>query len=190
MPAIEDGPSGRLFVGVPLPDGVRAALTAHLRATLGAGGLPGRAVPSGNWHLTLRFLGATEPTQGESLVAALRAAELGERFAVTFGGAGAFPSARRAAVFWIGVEEGEDGLRRLAAAAEAAARAAGFPAEERPYRPHLTVARIRPPADVTCAVERVGRTGVRMDVGEVVVFRSHLGGGPARYEAAARLPLR
>jgi RNA 2',3'-cyclic 3'-phosphodiesterase len=190
MPAIEDGPSGRLFVGVPLAAEARTALDAHLRGALGADGLPGRAVPPRNWHLTLRFLGQTEPDRGRALIDVLRSAALGERFAVTFGGAGAFPSARRAAVFWIGVEEGEDGLRRLAAAAEAAARAVGFPPEPRRYRPHLTVARLRPPADVTAAVARVGRTGVRMDVGEVVVFRSHMGGGPAWYEAFERVPLR
>jgi RNA 2',3'-cyclic 3'-phosphodiesterase len=190
MPAIEDGPSGRLFVGVPLAAEARAALDAHLRGALGAGGLPGRVVPSANWHLTLRFLGSTEPGRGRALVDALRAVGPSERFAVTFGGAGAFPNACRAAVFWIGLEEGAEALRALAAAAEGAARAAGFSPEPRPYRPHLTVARIRPPADVTRAVERVGCTGVRMDVGEVVVFRSHLGGGPARYEAVERLPLR
>jgi RNA 2',3'-cyclic 3'-phosphodiesterase len=180
---------GRLFVAAPLDDGARDALDAHLRRALGPAGVPGRPVPPRNWHLTLRFLGDCDAAAGERMVQALEAAVHGRRFAISFGVAGAFPRPRKASVFWIGVDEGADGLTALAAVAEAAARVAGFAADTRPFRPHLTVSRIRPPADVAEAVSRVPAAGVRMMVDEVVLFRSELDGGPARYEPVARFPL-
>jgi RNA 2',3'-cyclic 3'-phosphodiesterase len=180
---------GRLFVAAPLDDGTRDALDAHLRAALGPAGVPGRPIPPRNWHLTLRFLGDCDAVRGERMVLALEQAIAGARFPVTFGAAGAFPRPQKASVFWIGVDEGADGLTALAAGAEAAARAAGFAAETRPFRPHLTVARLRPPADVDDAVARVPAAGVRMMVDEVVLFRSEPGGGLPRYEPVARFPL-
>jgi RNA 2',3'-cyclic 3'-phosphodiesterase len=180
---------GRLFVAAPLDDGARDALDAHLRRALGPAGVPGRQVPPRNWHLTLRFLGDCDAAAGERMVRALEDAVSVPPFEVTFGGAGAFPRPRTASVFWIDVDEGADGLAALAAGAEAAARVAGFAADTRPYRPHLTVSRLRPPADVTDAVARVPAARVRMMVGEVVLFRSELGGGAPRYEPVARLPL-
>ncbi|HEX6909210.1 MAG TPA: 2'-5' RNA ligase family protein, partial [Longimicrobium sp.] len=69
------------------------------------------------------------------------------------------------------------------------ARAAGFAPEETRYTPHLTISRIHPPRDVTQAIQRVPSLDLEMPVREVVVFRSHLGGGPARYEAIERFAL-
>jgi RNA 2',3'-cyclic 3'-phosphodiesterase len=180
---------GRLFVAAPLDDVARDALDAHLRRALDAAGVPGRPVPPRNWHLTLRFLGDCDAAAGERMVRALKQEVSGPRFEVRFGAAGAFPRPRKASVFWIGVGEGADGLAALAARAEAAARVAGFAADTRPFRPHLTVSRIRPPADVTDAVARVPAAGVRMMVDEVVLFRSELGSGAPRYEPVARFPL-
>lgn len=177
--------AGRLFLGVPVAEDVRGALREHLRGVE----LPGRAVPPGNWHLTLRFLGDTPPEALARLREALEAEEMGSRAAVTFGGLGAFPRPARASVLWLGVEEGADALRALAERAEAAARRAGWAAETRPFTPHLTLARIQPPRDVREIVERVPPFPERMAVDAVVLFRSHLGGGPARYEEMERFPL-
>lgn len=176
---------GRLFLGVPVTEDVRGALEEHLREEE----LPGRPVPPGSWHLTLRFLGETPPEALARLREALEAEELGSRAAVTFGRLGAFPRPDRASVLWLGVEEGADALRALAERAEEAARSAGFPAETRPFTPHLTLARIRPPRDVRGLVERVPPFPERLPVDAVVLFRSRLGGGPARYEEVERFPL-
>lgn len=178
------GGAGRLFLGVPVTDDVRGTLRAHLRDA--AGELPGRPVPPGNWHLTLRFLGDTSHDALARLREELEAEELGSRAAVTFGGLGAFPRAARASVLWLGVEEGAEALRALAERVEAAARRAGFPAETRPFTPHLTLSRIQPPRDVRRLLERVPPFPERMPVDAVVLFRSRLGGGPARYEEVER----
>lgn len=180
--------AGRLFIGVPLTDGARREIEARLRDAL-PDGVPGRAVPAANWHLTLRFLGATRADQLATVRDRLRAADLGAAFEARFGGLGAFSRPRSARVLWIATTEGADRLRDLARIAEDAARAAGFAPESKSYRPHLTLSRIQPPRDVTRAIERVPPLDVGMRVGEIVIFRSHLGGRPARYEAIERFPL-
>lgn len=180
--------AGRLFVGVPLADDARREIDARLRSAL-PDGVPGRPVPVANWHLTLRFLGATRADQLAAIRDRLRAAELGHAFGVRFGGLGAFSRPRSARVMWIAVTEGVQRLQELARIAEDAARAAGFAPEEKPYTPHLTISRLQPPRNVTGAVERVPPLDVEMRVGEVIVFRSHLGGGPVRYEPVERFAL-
>jgi 2'-5' RNA ligase len=179
---------GRLFIGVPLTEEARGKIDAHLRAAL-PDGIPGRPVPAANWHLTLRFLGATRSDQLAAIVRHLREADLGGAFDMGFGGLGAFSRPRSARVLWIGLTEGVERMKALARIAEDAARAAGFAPEEKSFKPHLTLSRIQPPRDVTAAIQRVPPLDLRMLVDEVVVFRSHLGGGPARYEAVEQFAL-
>lgn len=180
--------AGRLFIGVPLTEGARWTIDEHVRRSM-PDGVPGRPVPAANWHLTLRFLGATSADQLSAIVRRMRAAELGEAFEVGFGGLGAFSRPRSARVLWIGLTDGVERMKALARVAEDAARAAGFAAEEKPFKPHLTLSRIQPPRDVTRAIAGTPPLDLRMPVREVVVFRSHLGGGPARYEAVERFGL-
>lgn len=184
-----NGFAGRLFIGVPLTEEARRAIDEHLRRWM-PHAVPGRAVPARNWHLTLRFLGATSAEQLATMVRHLRAAELGEAFDAGFGGLGAFSRPRSARVLWIGLTDGVERMKELARIAEDAARAAGFAAEEKSFKPHLTLSRIQPPRDVTRAIADVPPLDLRMPVREIVIFRSHLGGGPARYEAVERFALR
>jgi 2'-5' RNA ligase len=180
---------GRLFLAVDLPDTVRDLLAGVLRRWNEGRPLPGRPAPPENWHLTLRFLGDADDVGRDRLLAALDEADRGTRFRVTLGGLGAFPNPRRATVLWIGVPEGAGGLERLAVVAEDAAVTAGWAPEERPFHPHLTVSRIRPDQDVRPLLVRPQPDPVRFEADAITVFRSHLGGGPARYEALERFPL-
>jgi 2'-5' RNA ligase len=179
---------GRLFIGVPLTEEARRGIDEHVRRSI-PDGIPGRPVLAVNWHLTLRFLGATSADQLAAIVRHMRTAELGEAFDVGFGGLGAFSRPRSARVLWIGLTDGVERMKALARIAENAARAAGFAPEEKSFKPHLTLSRIQPPRDVTRAIAGVPPLDLRMPVREVVVFRSHLGGGPARYEVVERFAL-
>ncbi len=180
---------GRLFLAVPVSDQVRAELSTHLREALAGERLPGRVVPAENWHLTLRFLGDTESASHDRLLRELRAATLGSPFMLEFGRCGAFPRPARASVLWLGVAQGEVPLRALAAVVEAAVERAGWTPESRPFSPHLTLSRIQPPRDVGALLERIPPFPGRLAVEEVVLYRSHLGGGPVRYEPLERFPL-
>lgn len=173
---------GRLFVAVPLTDEVRGALAAHVMEATDDRPLPGKPVAPPNWHVTLRFLGPTDGVAYDRFLAALADAELGGPFSVTFGGLGAFPRPARATVLWLAIERGADRLERLAALSEEAAQRAGFPPEDRPFHPHLTLSRIRPHQDLRPLLEQVAVFQARLPVDRLVVYRSHLGRGGATYE--------
>lgn len=181
--------SARLFLGVPVPAPAREALRSSLRAGLGDGPLPGRPVPPANWHLTLRFLGQVEAEARDRLLRELSRADLGSAFALELGGLGAFPRPARAGVLWAGVRDGAEPLRELAARVEEVVESAGFARETRAFSPHLTLARVHPPRDVRETIARGEAVTARFAVEEAILYRSHLGGGPPRYEAEARFPL-
>ncbi len=176
----DDSFVGRIFLAIGLTEDVRHGLAAHLAAW--SDELPGRPVPPDNWHLTLRFLGKCDRLEYEKLLAALGDAVLGSPFTLGFEGLGAFPRSSRAAVLWLGTGRGTDELIALAATVEDAAVRSGFMPEERPFHPHLTLSRIRPPVNVRDLVERVPRFPLTLPVDAVTVYRSYLQAGPARYE--------
>ncbi len=179
----------RMFLAVALDDESRHAVAAHLGAELGDGRLPGRVVPAQNWHITLRFLGATSPEQADLMLRHLDAHLMVEAFRVRLGGLGGFPRERKASVLWLGVDGDTQPLDELAAECERAAVRAGMEPEGRPFHPHLTLSRIRPPADVRRLIDEVEPAGVPLDVAAVTLYRSVLGDGPARYEVVDTVEL-
>lgn len=178
----------RLFLAVDLTADARAALQRHLAAAVPKG-LPGRVVPPESWHLTLRFLGDTPAERRGALAGELGRAPLGPPFTVSVARLGAFPRPGRASVLWIGVDAGALQLGALAGTCEHAARRAGYAAEEKPFTAHLTLSRLRAPQDLAPLLQRVAPADIRFEVRELTLFRSRLGGGPARYEPVARWPL-
>ncbi|NNF11554.1 MAG: RNA 2',3'-cyclic phosphodiesterase [Acidimicrobiia bacterium] len=179
----------RVFVAVDLTDDVRHGLAAHLDAALDGDRLPGSTPPPVNWHLTLRFLGKIGQGAYEGLLAQLDQADLGGPFDLQFGGLGAFPRPARATVLWLGTAGGTDELADLAIAVEEAAVRSGAMPEERPFHPHVTLGRIRPPRDVRPLIERVPPFPLSQRVEAITVFESHLGGAPAVYEILERFRL-
>lgn len=179
----------RLFIALPLgPDVVAAVERLVEGLPAPADGRPVRWVRTDGLHLTLRFLGATP----EERVPVLRSvvddlAASASPFAVTISGGGAFPSVHRPRAIWLGVTEGQDDLAELAAQLGRRLTAAGWPPDERPFRAHLTLARadgIRSGAATASAlIAAASAFGVSFVVDRAVLFRSHTGGGPARYEA-------
>jgi len=178
----------RLFLAVPLTEEARHAIVHHLKGAL-ARPLPGRPVRPELWHLTLRFLGEVDEVSCDRIVREVDATGRGPAFSLRWGALGAFPRPRRANVLWLGAEQGEAEAEGLAAAVEEAVEAAGFPPEDRPFRCHLTLSRIRPDQDVTAVLDAVPSLGLAMPVDRVVLYRSHLGPGGPRYEEIEAFPL-
>lgn len=173
---------GRVFAAVPLPPEVRMALAEKI-ITLA---IPGRLAPPENWHLTLRFLGTIDQVTYERFLSALEVADI-EPFEIGLGGIGAFPNVRKASVVWVAVDDGRKRLATLNEIAEEAAQSAGVAVEERPFHPHLTLSRVRPPTDVRSLEGIPIELGWRSD--RVVVYRSRTGRGGARYEPLETLRL-
>lgn len=167
---------GRVFVAVPLPPEIKHALAERISEMR----IPGKVGPPENWHLTLRFLDTIDRVTYERFLSELENLRHEFAFPFTLEGFGAFPKPRKATVFWVGVGRGATELALLNEIVEEAALSAGLSPEERPFHPHLTLARIRPPVDVRDLVTEDVSLSLRCD--QVVVYRSHLGRGPARYE--------
>lgn len=184
MSQAEGARTERLFIGVPTTADARDAIARTLPKNL-----PGKLVAPDKWHFTLRFLGPTPREARDAIVARLSGAKLGSGFNVRFGELGAFPNARRARILWLGVTQGGERISDLAAIAEDAARSAGFPPEGRGFKPHLTLSRIDPPQAISALIVQKHRYDIEMAVTAVILYRSTLGGGPARYEEVARFNL-
>jgi 2'-5' RNA ligase len=148
--------------------------------------IPGRLAPPENWHLTLRFLGSVDQVTYERFLSALEVADI-EPFQIGLGRIGAFPNVRKATVVWVAVEDGREGLATLNEIAEEAAQSAGLAVEERPFHPHLTLSRVRPPADIRSLEGIPIELGWRCD--RVVAYRSLTGRSGARYEPLETLRL-
>jgi 2'-5' RNA ligase len=188
----------RLFVGVPIPPGALAACAALLdgvRALHGGRGV--RWVSTANLHLTLRFLGELPASREAAMGGAVEATAVGRApFEVVLAGAGAFPGDRRPRAIWLGVERGAEELGDMSRALDAALVSTGMPSDDRPFRPHLTVARTDAAGTsgsfaVAAALrEAAASWRVAFTVDRVILYRSHLGGGPPRYEPLVEVPLR
>jgi 2'-5' RNA ligase len=185
----------RCFVAVDVSDDVRAALArVQRRLRTGAPNADVRWVDVGGIHLTLAFLGAVADERPPEILAALARAAAGRRqIALAAREVGGFPSRRRPRVLWVGVGGEVAALARLAGAVAAALEPLGFPPEERPFHPHLTLARVRSPRGLgrlVAALEAAGEPDLgAWTVREVVLYRSRLRPGGAVYEALGRVAL-
>lgn len=166
----------RLFVAIDPPEVVRDALAALE--------LPGRLsrVPRDQLHLTLRFLGEVERVPALDLAS--------PPFSLRVVGGGAFPSAARPRVLWAGIGGDLDALAGLAARVEAAVRSVGLPPADKPFRAHLTLARVRGGRvpEAVAAVQALPDLG-EWPVREVLLVKSTLGPRGAVHERMATFPL-
>jgi RNA 2',3'-cyclic 3'-phosphodiesterase len=146
-----------------------------------------------SWHVTLAFLGEVNETVVTRLGPRLElAADRHAGLSLSAAGAGAFPTAPRARVLWTGIRGDQEALRRMAASVAAGARRAGAPPpdERRRFRPHITLARCREPADVRALVMELAEySGAAWTAERIHLIRSHLGPQP-RYESLGDWPLR
>jgi RNA 2',3'-cyclic 3'-phosphodiesterase len=166
----------RLFVALPPP----AHAVAHLQQAVA----PLEAAqpeliwtfPS-SWHLTLAFLGAVDEELLPTLQSRLaRAARRHQPMALSFCSGGSFGH-----VLWVGVAGDRAVLGRLAEAVTAACRRAGTNVDEKPYRPHLTLARTRTRRDLGEAVQALrSYRGPSWSAERIQLVRSHLGQGEGR----------
>lgn len=131
----------RLFAAVPVPDSIRKTIAAKQQRwqTL---------APFRKWthpddlHITLVFIGQTEPTQIPSLIHHIRLAASGQPpFTLSLHSIGSFGRPQKPSILWIGVEGDLDRLNRLQRELHNNISQLGFPLDQRPYSPHLTVAR-------------------------------------------------
>ena len=138
----------RYFIALPLPDEARDRLVS-----IQPPAVPGmRILAREELHLTLHFLGDVAANDIDAVMAALATVRT-NAFTIGLSGVGMFPSERHAKVLWAGVEANEDLTALHRSIGTVLADAIGFRPEERPYSPHITLARLDNPAPID-VVER------------------------------------
>ncbi len=178
----------RLFIAVDLSE---AAVThlAHAIAGLHVVQARARVTARERWHVTLAFLGDVAVSRLEAVEKALHAAAGHARaFQLHIAGGGTF----RSQVLWAGIAGDVDGLNILARLVRLELRKAKLPHDDRPYRPHLTLARPGdrvPPELLRQDVQTLAAyQGPSWPVTQVHLVRSFLGPHP-RYERLVSAPL-
>ena len=177
----------RLFVALEIPESVKDAVEAAFDPWRAA--FPkARWVPRENLHVTLKFLGRAWPRLTDWVPERVEAAAAEvSLFTARLRGVGSFPSVKRGRALWAGFDD-TDPIGTLAGAIEEALDDE-FPAEKRPFHPHLTVARSDPPLKLPAAYSGTELESDEWSVDHVVLFRSHLGRPAPRYEPLAHFPL-
>jgi 2'-5' RNA ligase len=145
-------------------------------------------------HVTLKFLGEVPPEALPPLAPALERALRGaSAFPVTLRGLGAFPSAQRPRILWTGFEVGAREIADLARRVDEGLSPLGFPSEERPFHPHVTLRRIRNPSEAVWARKLLDRHPTtlfaRGQVREVHLKKSELRPEGALHTSLLAVPL-
>jgi 2'-5' RNA ligase len=146
-----------------------------------------------NLHITLRFLGDLDDAGVErvrGLVARDAGAEIAPRAGL--GSIGAFPNLDRPRVVWIGLAEGAESVVSVAGSMNEALERGGFGAPDKPFRPHLTLARVREGARGLEAIRDAAPPPPppRALLDRVCVMKSELHPAGARYTALTEIRLR
>ena len=183
----------RLFVGVPVSletcDGLSGAAESLARRAQNAK-VKVRWLAPATYHVTLKFIGWTRRDAADALGDALaRAVAAAQQAPFSFRTArlGAFPTADRASVVWAGVEDKASGLTRLASAIDRELEEVGVPAERRGFHPHVTLGRLREPADVSQVLLPFSeQVFSETRLTEVVLFESRTKSGGSEYSAIRR----
>jgi RNA 2',3'-cyclic 3'-phosphodiesterase len=185
----------RLFVALQIPDSIRndyAALIDDLRH------LDSKASPKKpkwvrpeNLHVTLKFIGHTDPAKLNSIRAALAKVRSPQEVQLHFRNIGFFPNAKRPRVVWGGMEASEN-LATLALSVDQQIATVGFPAEERAFTPHLTLARLDLPGiaqELRAAIEKhATRDFGELHTNEFDLIESRLKPSGAEYTTLQSFP--
>lgn len=178
--------SWRIFCAVELPSDVRLRLHEHVRKLRAE--IPDVAASwtrVENIHLTLKFFGDVNVDRISRIsTAASRAAKEFTSFEISVGGTGVFPKPSRAQVLWMGVNDPSGRLLALQKGLEKEIAAVGFQKEDRAFRPHLTIARIRRPEGARQLADAHLKTEFEpqeIKLNKLIVFRSELTSSGSKY---------
>jgi 2'-5' RNA ligase len=185
----------RLFVAIAPDAAARAAIDlgrARLESSLGASAAAFKWVRAENVHITVHFLGEVSAGQLDELRAVLDEPLSEPVFHAISSRLGAFPDRGPVRVIWRAVEDGAAAMGRIHTALAERLRRARTMVDDRPFTPHLTLARARDrhsPRGVREALTSVSVPSAAWQVTEVTLFRSDLSGPAPRYDPVVAMPL-
>ena len=184
----------RLFVAMDITEEARRTIAACVERH-GSGLAEARWVRPENLHITLKFIGEYEEEKLGRLSNEIReTAALCRAFRAALGGCGGFPSRKKARVIWVGMEAGQAEAAAIAAKLDSRLERVGVKREDRPFKGHLTLARLRKPVDCSplldkMEVELQHLAEMPFEVRKMTLYRSILGPGGPRYLPLERVDL-
>ena len=187
----------RLFIAIEIGDAIaqeasRVVDTLRRRAASFAPDARITWVTPERMHLTVRFIGHVDEVRATAIVQAFRESMGVGAFELAVEGTGAFPPKGAPRVVWAGLA---DGLTEVEAVEREVTRRLmqlGIAAEDRPYRPHLTLARVKEPARLRAAALLDGleqHMFGRVPVGAITLFESRLSSKGPTYVPLLRTTL-
>lgn len=167
----------RCFIAIEIPKPIQALLKSvqtHLQSDIRKASW----TKSGNFHLTLKFLGDVHSEEiGAVSEAGQNVATTQTPFSIEFGGIGGFPSLAHPRVIWVGVKHGAAIVSHLAKAVNLELESLGFPTDNR-FHPHLTLGRLRNPRNLQPLKSVLRKYDTideaTMSVNEITVMQSQL----------------
>jgi 2'-5' RNA ligase len=185
----------RVFIAIPLPIDLKVKLVA-LQQEFRPLPLEAAWAREAGFHLTLKFLGDVDPSQIAPIFSCMTAtAQHCHPFSLSLAGVGVFPHESSPRVLWVGVQDVTGDLRYIQQTLDARLTQVGFPSENRPFAPHLTLARLKRVlrrGDFLAALKVHGETVLgQLDVDHIELVESQLHPSGARYSIvdAAHFPL-
>ncbi len=163
--------SVRLFIAIDIQQEIRTAYALLIEELRGIAP-KAKWVRAENLHVTLKFLGDTPREKLAAVQGVLAAVRSPEPVQLEFRGLGFFPNEKRPRVVWAGMEATPN-LKTLAADVDQAAHRLGFPLEDRPFTPHLTLARFAPPG-ISPRLREAIRASSEQAFGSVTAGEFHL----------------
>jgi 2'-5' RNA ligase len=183
----------RVFVAIDLEPELKKALQ-DLVMRLKKTGADVRWVNFSGMHLTLKFVGEIAEGDLPAVQTVLR--DLTREcagFPLALRGTGTFPESRSPRVLWVGVKE-EPGLMALAEEIEKRLAAEGFPPENRPFHPHLTLGRVKSASGIQATLRELEKYREaplgEMAARKVTLFESVLKPEGAEYRVVSEFELR
>jgi 2'-5' RNA ligase len=181
----------RTFCAIELPAELSSRAASHItRLRTEVPQISASWNRDGKFHITLKFLGEIPQRQVKDVSeAADRAVGEIAPFKIIVEQAGVFPKHGPPRILWIGITDSEGKLQRLQARLDDECAKQGFAKEDRPFHPHLTLARLRRPEGArTLALKHkeLGFEPVVVNVSELLVFRSELGQEGSKYTVISR----
>ncbi len=182
----------RLFIAIEIGDRVKKEIETLL-GKLDNKDAGIKWVKPENIHITLRFLGEVKEELLDGIKEVIqRVAERHTAFEIKAKGTGVFPDYSRPRVLWVGVDEDER-LKAIFNTLNVELEGIGFPPEERPFRPHLTIGRVKSPKAIKSVLKELrgyrDREFGKIPVKEIVLMKSTLKPTGAEYEKLMTAPL-
>ncbi len=187
----------RLFVACEVPEEVKDAIGETIETLRRKSGPAVRWIKPEGVHVTLKFLGEVPVKKLPAVKLAIQEAVVGHSpFELEFSSIGTFGGREGLRIMWVGIAGDVLRLEALVRAVNAALAVVGFEPERRPFRPHLTLGRVRDEigtrqrAEIEVAVGKTDVPDVSWRTSQVSLMRSKIGPGGASYEVLATFPLR